>query len=101
MIAWLVQCRRCLTCNMHAQLHEHDDAFVAVERADANGWCRIRRLGQEKIVYSAHFPHTVGDVDVTRLDNQKFYCPVWRDEDCDAAAGRGGGGGGLAARAHV
>ena len=62
---------------------------MAVERADANGWCRIRRGGLEKCVYSSKFPPTVGDVDVKGLDDWKFVCPVWRDGDCGAGAGEG------------
>ena len=83
--------RACPSTSSHTrpQLREHDDAFVAVERADSNGWCRIRRGGLEKTVYS--FPSTVGDVDVKRLNDQKFACPVWREGDCGAGAGEGGG----------
>ncbi len=82
------------------QLRENDGAFVAVERADSNGWCDICRGGQEKTVYAP----TVGDVDVIlkRLDDVTFACPVWREgvRDCGGRAGagdgswRGGGGGG-------
>ena len=90
---------------MRPQLREGDDAFVAVERADSNGWCNICRGGQEKCVYS--FPDTVGDVDVKGLDDQKFSSSVWRGGDCGGGAGgvccRGGdgGGGGSCARACV
>ncbi len=63
---------------------------MAVERVDSNGWCRIRRGGQEKIVHGNNFPPTVGDVDVKGLSNQKFYCRVWREEGCGAGAGGGG-----------
>ena len=77
---------------------------MAVERADTNGWCRIRRGGLEKTAYSSDFPPTVGDVDVKGLGDQKFACPVWREGDCGAGAGEGeleGGGGGSCARACV
>ncbi len=85
-----------------SQLREHDDAFVAVERSDSNGWCQIRRGSQEKIMYS--FPSTVGDMDVKGLRDSpwdfKFNCPVWREGDCGAGAGEGEGGG-AAVRARV
>ncbi len=84
---------------------------MAVERTDANGWCRIRRGGQEKVMYEC--PPTVGDVDVKELGNQdsKFACPVTRCGKREAAVqaqvgargvwrGRGGPGG-AAARARV
>jgi hypothetical protein len=71
---------------------------------NANGWCNIRRGGQEKTMYGFNFPPTVGDVDVKGLKDQKFYCPVWREGGCGAGAGggevEGGGGGGAAARAR-
>ncbi len=73
---------------------------MAVERADSNGWCRIRRGGQEKGMYIGNFPSTVGDVDVTGLGDRKFTCPVWREGDCGAGAGEGEGGGAVA-RAYV
>jgi hypothetical protein len=97
--------RACTSFHTRPQLPEHDGAFVAVERSEiGNGWCRIRRGAQEKGVYS--FPPTVGDVDVKRLGDQNFFCPVWRDGDCGAGAGegyvvRGGGWGGSAACARV
>ena len=90
--------RACPSTSSHTrlQLREHDDAFVAVERAEAgNGWCRICRGGQEKVMFS--FPSTVREMDVKYLGNQKFACPVWREGDC----GAGAGGGGAAARARV
>jgi hypothetical protein len=72
------------------QLPEHDGAFVAVERSNGgNGWCRIRRGGQDKIMWSSDFPPTVGDVDVKGLRNQKFNSLVWRDGGCGAGAGGG------------
>jgi hypothetical protein len=88
------------------QLREHDDAFVAVERVDSNGWCRICRGGQEKYMssFSRAFqfspPLTVRDVDVKGLMDQKFACPVWREGDCGAGAGEGEGEE-AAARARV
>jgi len=46
------------------------------------------------------FPPTVGDVDVKGLSDQKFHCPVWREEGCGAGAGGGRWRGrGAAARA--
>ena len=92
--------RACPSTSSHTrpQLREHDDAFVAVERSNSNGWCHICRGGQEKVMYS--FPSTVGDVDVTGLNNRKFKCPVWREGDCGAGAGEGEGRG-SAARACV
>ncbi len=92
--------RACPSTSSHTppQLREHDGAFVAVERADAHGWCHICRRGQEKIMPFFFFPPTVGDVDVKGLANDKFQCPVWREEGCGAGAGggswRGGPGGG-------
>ena len=86
--------RACPSTSSHTrpQLREHDDAFVAVERArTGNGWCQICRGGQEKVMYS--FPSTVGDVDVKGLSDRKFFCPVWREGDCGAGAGEGEGGG--------
>ena len=47
-------------------------------------------------MYSSGFPPTVGDVDVTRGGDQKFFCPVWREGDCGAGAGEGEGGGAAA-----
>ena len=78
---------------MRPQLREGDDAFVAVERPNSNGWCRICRGGQEKVVYS--FPPTVGDVDVKGLEDQEFDSSVWRGGDC------GGGAGGVCCRGEV
>ena len=73
---------------MRPQLREGDDAFVAVESySGGNGYCRICRGGQEKIMLSSNFPDTVGDVDVKGLGNQKFNCPVWREGGCGAGAG--------------
>ena len=85
--------RACPSTSSHTrpQLREHDDAFVAVERSNSNGWCHICRGGQEKGMY--RFPSTVGDVDVKGLSNQKFFSPVWREGDCGAGAGEGEGGG--------
>ena len=83
---------------MRPQLREGDDAFVAVERYNANGWCRICRGGQEKVMRGSSFPPTVGDVDVKGLEDQKFRSSVWRGGDCGGGAGgvccRGGDGGG-------
>ena len=99
--------RACPSTSSHTrpQLREHDDAFVAVERADSNGWCRIRRRGQEKCTYGV-VPPTVADVDVILkgLGAGIITCPVWREGDCGAGAGTvggAGGGGGAAARARV
>ena len=81
----------------HPQLREHDDAFVAVARSETgNGWCGIRRGGQEKAVYPWRFPLTVGEVNEKRLVDQEFLCPVWREGDCSAGAGEGEGGGAAA-----
>ena len=90
---------------MRPQLRESDDAFVAVERPNSSGWCRICRGGQEKGI--SIFPDTVGDVDVKKLRDAQYYCSVWRGGDCGEGAGgvccRGGdgGGGGSCARACV
>ncbi len=95
--------RACSSTSSHTrpQLREHDDAFVAVERSETgNGWCGIRRGGQEKVMYGSCFPSTVGDVDVKGLGNRKFMCPVWREGDCGAGAGEGEGEE-VAARARV
>jgi hypothetical protein len=95
--------RACPSTSSHTrpQLREHDDAFVAVERwNEGNGWCRIRRGGQEKVIQSNRFPPTVGDVDVKGSEDQKFDSLVWREGDCGAGAGEGEGGG-AAARARV
>ena len=84
--------RACPSTSSHTrpQLREHDDAFVAVERYDGgNGWCRIRRGGLEKVMWSRNFPPTVGDVDVKGLDDREFTCPLWREGDCGAGAGDG------------
>jgi hypothetical protein len=98
--------RACPSTSSHTrpQLPEHDGAFVAVARADGAGWCIICRGGQEKIMYI--FPPTVEDVDVKRLNDEKFKCPVWRDGNCGTGAGegdvgRGGGGGQLRVRECV
>ena len=97
--------RACPSTSSHTrpQLREDDGAFVAVERTDSNGWCDIRRGGQEKAMYgSDEFPPTVGDVDVKGLDDETFLCPVWREGDCGAGTGEGElEGGGAAARARV
>ena len=96
--------RACPSTSSHTrpQLHEDDGAFVAVERTDKNGYCRIRRSGQEKIMHSSSFPLTVGDVDVKGLDDRKFFCPVWREKGCGAGAGGGSWrGGGSCARVCV
>ena len=78
--------------HMRPQLREGDDTFVAVLRfSRGNGWCRICRGGQEKVVYGSNFPDTVGDVDVKGLEYQKFNSSVWREGDCGAGAGEGGG----------
>ncbi len=69
--------RACPSTSSHTrpQLREHDDAFVAVARSEnGNGYCHIHRGGLEKGMYM--FPHTVGDVDVKGLGDQKFRCPV-------------------------
>ncbi len=86
--------RACPSTSSHTrpQLREHDDAFVAVERAETGGeifagWCGIRRGGQEKSMYS--FPPTVRDVDVKGLQDREITCPVWREGDCGAGAGEG------------
>ena len=93
--------RACPSTSSHTrpQLREHDDAFVAVERAEnGSGWSGICRGGQEKIISES--PYTVGEVDVKRLTNRKFFCPVWREGDCSAGAGEGEGQE-AAARARV
>ena len=85
----------CITCtrpHTRPQVNERDDAFVAVERADSNGWCRICRHGLEKIMFD--FPCRVADVDVKGLGNHTFQCPVWRDGECLRGAGAGGRDGG-------
>ena len=96
--------RACPSTSSHTrpQLREDDGAFVAVERADSNGWFRIRRGGQEKCIYSSGFPPTVGDVDVKGSGNTAFMCPVWREGGCGAGAGGGSWrGGGSCARVCV
>ena len=97
--------RACPSASSHTrpQLREHDDAFVAVERAEiGTGWCGICRGGQEKEVYCNRSPLTVEDVDVKGLEDAKFLCPVWPEgvRDCGEGAGEGEGGG-AAARARV
>ncbi len=84
--------RACSSTSSHTrpQLREDDDAFVAAERSETgNGWCQIRRGGQEKIAYDIDFPLTVGDMNVKGLVNLKFIFPVtvWREGDCGAGAG--------------
>jgi hypothetical protein len=89
-----ITCTRPHTC---PQLDEGHDAFVAVERADANCWCHICRHGLEKALYSypsgySDFPSSVADVDVKGLhDDDTFNCPVWRDGECLRGAGGGEG----------
>jgi hypothetical protein len=96
--------RACPSTSSHTrpQLREDDGAFVAVERPYDYRWFNIRRGGQEKTTEKCvfDFPPTVGDVDMKRLNDLKFFCPGWRDGDCGAGAGEGdvgrgdGGGGG-------
>ncbi len=96
----LLRARPSTSSHTRPQLREDDDAFVAVERGSGgNGWCRIRRDGQEKCTFG-NFPPTVGDVDVKGLSDQNFQCPVWREEGCGTGAG-GGSWRGAAARARV
>jgi hypothetical protein len=82
----------CTRPHTRPQLDERHDAFVAVERGSGgNGFCRIRRHGLEKILYSSNFPSEsrVADVDVKGLRDWKFECPVWREGECLKGAGMG------------
>ena len=83
----------CITCtrpHTRPQVNERDDAFVAVERrSEGSGYCRICRHGLEKVMLD--FPSRVADVDVKRLSNSGFDCPVWRDGECLWGAGGGEG----------
>ncbi len=92
--------RACPSTRSHTrpQLREHDDAFVAVERSNSNGWCFICRGGQEKLMTVFPDSPTVGDVDVKGygIYDQKCPCLVWREGDCGAGAGEGEGGGAAA-----
>ena len=82
----------CITCtrpHTRPQVNERDDAFVAVERANSNGWCNICRHGLEKSLLD--FTSRVADVDVKGLPDRTFDCPVWRDGECLRGAGGGEG----------
>jgi hypothetical protein len=47
----------CTRPHTSPQLDERHDAFVAVERSSGgNGWCRIRRHGLEKVLFTASPP---------------------------------------------
>ena len=87
----LCVCRiTCTRPHTRPQVNERDDAFVAVERySGGNGYCGICRHGLEKIMYV--FPSRVADVDVKRLGDARFECPVWRDGECLRGAGGGEG----------
>ncbi len=73
---------------MRPQVHERDDAFVAVELwSKGNGWLRICRHSMEKVMFTSDIPPSVADVDVTVLGDQEFSCAVWRAGDAARDAG--------------
>ena len=72
---------------MRLQLTEHDRSFEAVERTDANGFVRIFRHGQEKMIWVSSFPPHLQDLDMEALALEDFQQPLWRHRDAAVGAG--------------